>query len=123
MGGAISFIIILQKVYPYSFVLFCVYHISQLKRKHVGHAWNDSHIFGRKGNEIREVCTRYICVCNTTFHELGSEYMGFHLLLSITGCLKYFKSKLKLKEGNVEKKMDAFVPVFISSIIVKIFIQ
>ena len=57
---------------------------------------------------------RYVCVSNSMFHELGGEYLSFPLLLSISSCLKYFKSKLKLKEGNVEKNMDALVSIFTS---------
>ena len=90
-------IVILQNIYPYNFVLFCIKHISQLKRKHVGHAWSDPHILRRENNEIRKVDTFVFVIL---FHELGGEYISFHLLLFVTDYLKYFKSKLKLKEGR-----------------------
>ena len=64
---------------------------------------------------------RYVCVSNNMFHELGGEYLGFPLLLSISSCLKYFKSKLKLREGNVEKNMDALVSVFTSLLLKNIY--
>lgn len=48
----ISFTVILQNVYSCGFVLFCIYHMSQVERKHASHAWNDTQIFRREGNEI-----------------------------------------------------------------------
>lgn len=54
----IYFKIILQNIYIYMVLYFCIsYHIPQVKRKHAGHAWNDTHILRRERNEIREVCT------------------------------------------------------------------
>lgn len=62
---------------------------------------------------------RYMCVCNTIFHELGGEYMGFHLLLSMIGCLKYFKSDQK----KVTQKRWMLLCLFSLPFIMKIFIQ
>ena len=55
MAG-VPFTVTLQYVHPYGFVLLCICHIPQVTRKHAGHAWNDTHILKREGNEIGEVC-------------------------------------------------------------------